>query len=573
MFEFFSQHPKGIVLFAVIVFLLSGLVNFPGGEPKQLWWACAGACLLACSLIIWGFASLIAWLAPSIAATPPQPAPATGPASATQPTPTSAPATQAAIWLGDIRESILRLHEINASDAQKEDQLRRIQIQVMEFYFANVGTGILPALEPPLVPSKEGKPTLDDWKHLAKRLAGPSLPHPDAVGAGTDGVVYYDPPIGTAGWIDHAALLVRVLQNQVANPGAPTSVKPPATLPHMWTLRELFDSDFPSGSVASELTATKDGVQFKIPYRVVTDFHSRTKLLAFFVPFSPDAFDHCEMLANNLQLPLDAINKSLSMSMTSPGDSARTDLRELTFSGRVFIYHENHFSLQERASLESLFSSNNAAVQFRSEAHRALHQDKVIPAGPLANLQNAQRELRQWSILRENWEMLSPDVDGNTKLHLVTDANRHLLAMRDAVRSLLPACSRLEIEADLLAMACNETHHFFLPGGDRGGVEDRRVLAKTLNALSGHLQPGFRFDNQTPSKPIISRSNPGRIFQVAKGQFGNWAQDATFSEHQFRQLHPAPLPHPGVDPVHALNDYYDELLDGHLKSGVIRVIT
>lgn len=70
MFEFFSQHPKGVVLFAAIVLLLSGVVNFPGGDPRQLWWTCAGACLLAFVLIIWGFAVLIAKLTPAQTAKP-----------------------------------------------------------------------------------------------------------------------------------------------------------------------------------------------------------------------------------------------------------------------------------------------------------------------------------------------------------------------------------------------------------------------------------------------------------------------------------------------------------------------
>jgi hypothetical protein len=231
--------------------------------------------------------------------------------------PTSATANQAAMRLGDIRESILRLHTINASDAKKEDQLRRLQIQVMEFYFTSVATGILPAVDPPLVASIDGKSTLEDWKRLAERLAGPSLPHPNAVGTGTDGVVYYDPPIGIAAWIDHAAALVRVLENRVTNPGTST--------------------------------------------------------------------------------------------------------------------------LDRRGSVTK----------------------SVVPPIPPAKRQTA--------------------------------------------------------------------------------------------------------------TPGISRNNPGRTFQVAKGQFGNWPQGANFTEYEFRRLHPAPAPRPGADPITALNDYYDEVLDPHLASGVIRI--
>lgn len=75
MFEFFSLHPKGIILFAVIILLLSGLVNFPGGDPRQLWWTCGGVCLLAVSLIIWGFSVFIAWMMPPVHVASPLPSP------------------------------------------------------------------------------------------------------------------------------------------------------------------------------------------------------------------------------------------------------------------------------------------------------------------------------------------------------------------------------------------------------------------------------------------------------------------------------------------------------------------
>ena len=214
--RFAGEHWLGLIVTAVVMFLLSPLVTFPGGNPKTLWWVCGGSCLAACFFIYWGFYLLIASLSSDVTS--------------------SAPA-------------------------------------------------------PPL------------------------------------------------------------------------------------TLKNLFDTDFPSGSFGSEITFTSklDGSTWKIPYRVVTDFSSRTKYLAFYVADSPDAFDRCKILAANLQLPFEAIDKSVYMAMTDAGGTSITESKDLVFTGRVYIYYESPFSLNQLAILESIFAEKKAAVEFRGQAYLVLH--------------------------------------------------------------------------------------------------------------------------------------------------------------------------------------------------------
>ena len=45
--QFLVDNWVGVVLFALALLFLSPLVTFPGGVPKQLWWVCAGTCILA----------------------------------------------------------------------------------------------------------------------------------------------------------------------------------------------------------------------------------------------------------------------------------------------------------------------------------------------------------------------------------------------------------------------------------------------------------------------------------------------------------------------------------------------
>jgi hypothetical protein len=284
--------------------------------------------------------------------------------------------TQVENRLGDLRESILRLHGITASDSAKEDQLRRLQSQVMELYFPAVAEGIIPPLNPPLTRSHDRAEILHDWRRLAERIDTPLAPHPQMVAAGKVGDVYVNSPIGITGWIDHAAALVRVLKDQASGavvnaprPVAPESQPPASSASAVTkngprTVKEHFDSDFTTGDVSNSMKLwMNDGKTYLLPYRVVTDFIARSKFLAFYVPDAPNAMYLCKALAENLQAPLDAVNQSLSMILTD--GVAQTSLADLTFSGRVFIYHENLFSLQELATIESYFQSKGAAVEFR----------------------------------------------------------------------------------------------------------------------------------------------------------------------------------------------------------------
>ncbi|HWE96240.1 MAG TPA: hypothetical protein VG269_19915 [Tepidisphaeraceae bacterium] len=53
--EFFVNHWRGVLLFGIWLLLMGPLVTFPGGNPRQLWWVCAGVCLAANFFIWLGF--------------------------------------------------------------------------------------------------------------------------------------------------------------------------------------------------------------------------------------------------------------------------------------------------------------------------------------------------------------------------------------------------------------------------------------------------------------------------------------------------------------------------------------
>lgn len=194
------------------------------------------------------------------------PAPTTRPATTSPSTaPASRPVTgkltpeQVARRLGDLRDSIQRVHQLNGNDGVRQDQLRRLQAQVMDLWFPAKEAGILPQVDPPLTRSPDPREVLHDWRRLAERINHPAAPHPLLIGNGTDGRVYVDPPAGIAAWIDHAVALVSVLQEQAAagpydsvstEPPSQPAATPPNDLPRLTVLtdagsREVTENDPP----------------------------------------------------------------------------------------------------------------------------------------------------------------------------------------------------------------------------------------------------------------------------------------------------------------------------------------
>lgn len=76
--------------------------------------------------------------------------------------------------------------------------------------------------------------------------------------------------------------------------------------------------------------------------------------------------------------------------------------------------------------------------------------------------------------------------------------------------------------------------------------------------------------NPTPiAKQKISRDNPGRTFEVVGTEvnhFGDWKGGDRFTEYEFRKRNEARPTHISAD------DYFADILDGHLKSNRIRII-
>jgi hypothetical protein len=150
------------------------------------------------------------------------------------------------------------------------------------------------------------------------------------------------------------------------NPSSSVSSKFP-------TMHSLFQDDlrryFAFGrqlQVKNRLTGKVTNVEVK----VVLDFDANSKFIAVFIPQVGDleAYSMCQEFIGQYQHILDDTDEHFQMGNGMPGEEIVAS-QKLIFSRRVFIYHEDELSLQERASLEKLYEARNLVVQFRGLAY------------------------------------------------------------------------------------------------------------------------------------------------------------------------------------------------------------
>ncbi len=165
----------------------------------------------------------------------------------------------------------------------------------------------------------------------------------------------------------------RALKTEEATPvKAPSALgdeKPP-------TLSDLFNKDFPNTMKATDdlqLTRQSDGELIHIKRQVYLDFDAKTKFVGFYISssdqFSEETFRICKTLVDAVQPAIDGLSKKVEIRGGYRDES--TSMKELMFSGRVFIYHEGFLSITQKADLISSYKAKNYDVQFRGLPYAA----------------------------------------------------------------------------------------------------------------------------------------------------------------------------------------------------------
>lgn len=149
----------------------------------------------------------------------------------------------------------------------------------------------------------------------------------------------------------------------VKTPSGPETEKPP-------TLSDLFKRDFPNTMKATDdlqLKRQMDDSIVHIKRQVYLDFSAKAQFVGFYVPssdpFSDETFKICKALVDAVQPAIEELAKRVEIRGGYKGED--TTVKDLTFSGRVFLYHEGFLSIPQKADLINSYKAKNYDVQFR----------------------------------------------------------------------------------------------------------------------------------------------------------------------------------------------------------------
>ncbi len=154
-----------------------------------------------------------------------------------------------------------------------------------------------------------------------------------------------------------------------AEPSQPVQqAKPPKNTHEKPTLLGLFNKDLTSPGMASftdkgfDLTGS-DGQTIHVNWRLVVDFASKSEFIAFYLPLVKDDVAACVTLADYVHPIINGLSQHMDAAGGNPGEI--TSLRDLTFSGRVFIYLEWPLTNKQKADIIEAYSAKGMDVQFR----------------------------------------------------------------------------------------------------------------------------------------------------------------------------------------------------------------
>lgn len=168
-----------------------------------------------------------------------------------------------------------------------------------------------------------------------------------------------------------------------------TEEKPP-------TLLDLYKSSFPNTLRVdgNSWGLLKDNSQvLSGPTKIYLDFDAKTKFVSFYIPTSKYSYEAASALWSQVNTTFAAVAKSVGV-QAGYGHNP-TDLKDLTFSGRVFLWHEDNFNLRQLADLVDTYKTHGMALDFRGPDYLAnqvvawhhQHDAKVAESTPSSSPQ------------------------------------------------------------------------------------------------------------------------------------------------------------------------------------------
>ncbi len=140
------------------------------------------------------------------------------------------------------------------------------------------------------------------------------------------------------------------------------------------TLHDHFECDFgsPVGiNIWKHVNFLDKNDTIGVPYesQLYQDFSAQSCFLGLYIPNTPFVYDVCEYLSHYCDSIITELkNTPLKFELSKPNEKP-IPLKNLKFSGAVYIYHETSMLSDEIDSLNILFKNNHVTPQFRSNTY------------------------------------------------------------------------------------------------------------------------------------------------------------------------------------------------------------
>ncbi len=138
------------------------------------------------------------------------------------------------------------------------------------------------------------------------------------------------------------------------------------------TIHDCFDKDFPQFlRIFNELQvgATDTGETVKVECALYLDPTTNTDFISLYVPHSSRPYVICGHLGTEIRNLREQLKSKVGINTLNPGDTKSTASKDLIFSGRVYIYHEDELTLQEQAALDNIYKQHNLSAVFRGHSY------------------------------------------------------------------------------------------------------------------------------------------------------------------------------------------------------------
>jgi hypothetical protein len=116
------------------------------------------------------------------------------------------------------------------------------------------------------------------------------------------------------------------------------------------TLHDYFKNDFSNllrVNNTLEIKSNDGKATLNIEWCVYMDFAANTQFISYYLPHSSETYEASMSLSEAHKNILEYTKKNLEIGGKHPADPATTYSRTMTFSGRVYLYHEDDLSLKQ----------------------------------------------------------------------------------------------------------------------------------------------------------------------------------------------------------------------------------